>query len=161
MDFKKRLGDAVSRGEKRRREAVDQAARQAMSDQDYARLHQRFRTALADRIESNLRAVADQFPGFQFETIIDDRGWGAGLRRDDLLLESDRRRNNYYSRLELVVRPFSSYHVLDLAGKATIRNKELFNRSHYRPLAEASEEAFAELVDAWSIEFAEVYASWS
>ena len=57
------------------------------------------------------------------------------LKTDDLRIEAGRR-HNQYSRLEMVIRPFSESQVLDLKGKATVMNRELFNRSHYVPVAE-------------------------
>ena len=49
--------------------------------------------------------------------------------------------------------------MLDLAAKATIRNKELFNRSHYQRLTEVDVTSFAELIDIWVLEYAELYAA--
>ena len=80
------------------------------------------------------------------------------ISRDDLDIESGRR-SNYFSRLELTVRPFSSLHVLELTAKGTVRNKEIFNRSQFQLLAEADINVFAELVDHWVLEFAELYAA--
>ncbi len=57
------------------------------------------------------------------------------------------------------IRPPSSYHVLDLAAKATVRNKELFNRSHYQRLTEADLTTFHEMIDIWVLEYAELYAA--
>jgi len=159
MDFEERLGKAIKRGETRRREAADEAAREAMSEQDCQRIHADYRNQLIRRIEECLHAVADRFPGFRFETIVDEQGWGARISRDDLMLEANRSRTNYFSRLQLLVRPYSSYHVLDLAAKATIRNRKLFNRSHYKPLEEIDVDTFLELIDIWSIEFAEAFSS--
>jgi len=59
----------------------------------------------------------------------------------------------------MVIRPASSYHVLDLAVKATIRNKELFNRSHYQRLTEVDLTSFSEMIDLWVLEYAELYAA--
>ena len=49
--------------------------------------------------------------------------------------------------------------ILDLKGKATVMNRELFNRAHFLPVAEVDPEEFEQLIDAWAIEFAEVYAA--
>ena len=57
------------------------------------------------------------------------------------------------------MRPFSSLHVLELMAKGTVRNKEIFNRSQFQSLAEADINVFAELVDHWVLEFAELYAA--
>lgn len=49
--------------------------------------------------------------------------------------------------------------MLELAGKGTIRNKEAFNRTWFEKLEEASPEKFEELIDAWVLEYAELYAA--
>jgi hypothetical protein len=49
--------------------------------------------------------------------------------------------------------------VLDLAAKGTIRNKEIFNRNYFEPLADADVQKFSELIDAWVLEYAEMYAA--
>ena len=90
--------------------------------------------------------------------MIGDRGWGAACYRDDLHI-SRGQRSSVYSRLEITVRPYSqTLHVLELTGKGTIRNKEVFNRTWFEKLEDASVEKFRELVDAWVLEYAELYA---
>ena len=69
------------------------------------------------------------------------------------------KRNNQYSRLEMTIRPFSSAHVLDLAAKGTVRNREIYNRNHFEALDEADHDNFAELIDLWVLEYAEMFAS--
>ena len=69
------------------------------------------------------------------------------------------KRGSDYSRLELTIRPYSHLHVLELTSRGTIRNKEVFNRSHYEPIEDADPAKFAELVDLWVLEFAELYAA--
>ncbi len=91
------------------------------------------------------------------ELIVGDRGWGAAIRRDDLSLGGGRR-SNFYSRLEMTIRPFSPSHVVELAAKATVRNKEIFNRSQYQPLGKADAQSFHDLIDMWALEYAEAYA---
>ena len=62
--------------------------------------------------------------------------------------------------LEMTVRPYSpSLHVLELAAKGTIRNKEAFNRSYYEKLEEIDEPKFHDLIDAWVLEYAEMFAA--
>jgi hypothetical protein len=72
---------------------------------------------------------------------------------------SGRKRTNYFSRLEMTIRPVSEYFVLELTGKGTIRNKEFFNRSYYEKLADVDLTTFTELIDRWALEFAELYAA--
>ena len=63
--------------------------------------------------------------------------------------------------LEMTVRPYSSLHVLDLAAKGTIRNKEVFNRNYFEKLSEVDPDTFAELIDLWVLEYAEQFAATS
>jgi len=158
MEFEKRLEKAIERG-RRVGNAREQAQRdRALTEQELQRLHSQFRLDLSEQIERCLRQLADRFPGFQFETIVGERGWGAAIRRDDLRLGAGQRKN-VFSRMELLVRPLSEYHVLELAGKATVHNREMFNRSHYQPLAEVDPTTFSEMIDNWSLEYAELYAA--
>ena len=64
-----------------------------------------------------------------------------------------------FSRLELVVRPFTGSHVLEVSAKGTIRNKEVYNRTQYQRLTEVDPETFANMIDLWVLEYAELYAT--
>jgi hypothetical protein len=158
MDFRQRLQKAADRGDRARHEKDREAAARAMSEEECKQLHSRYRRDLTEYIEKCLEQLGDQFPGFQFETIVDSQGWGAAVRRDDLGV-TDGRRDNFFSRLQLLVTPFNEYHVLDLAAKGTIRNKETFTRSHFQRLDEVDPESFTELIDLWVLDYAELYAS--
>ena len=158
MDFQERLEKAIQRG-RRSQDAEERArAEQAGSEEELRRLHSQYRLALSEHIEQCLRQLPRHFPGFRFETLVGDRGWGGAVSRDDLSL-GDGRRANLFSRLEVVVRPFSASRVLDLAAKGTIRNKELFNRAQYQVLADVDLATFSEQVDRWVLEYAELYAA--
>ncbi|MGB9688750.1 hypothetical protein [Thermogutta sp.] len=157
-DFEKRLQQAIERGRRRRDMQAEAEARRAMTEQELRSRHSELRLQLTDYIEQCLRKLQEHFPGFQFETVIAERGWGAALSRDDIDRHTQPPQRRY-SRIELVVRPLSEYFVLDLAGKATVRDKELFNRSFYQPLNEADLETFQEIIDKWILEFAEAYAA--
>jgi hypothetical protein len=80
------------------------------------------------------------------------------VNRDDADFVGSRR-GNVFSRLEIAVRPFTSAKVLEITARGTIRNKEVFNRSHYQTLSEIDPERFEDLVDAWVLEYAELYAA--
>ena len=67
--------------------------------------------------------------------------------------------SDLFSRLEMVVRPYGQAHVLELTAHGTIRNKEVYNRVHYQLLTEVHMEQFAEMIDLWVLEFAELYAA--
>ena len=59
----------------------------------------------------------------------------------------------------MMIRPYSDLKVLELKGKGTVMNRELFNRSHYVAVAEVEAEEFEQLIDTWAIEYAEMYAA--
>jgi hypothetical protein len=159
MDFDKRLERAVERGQRAAAAKTQARSEQTLSERELKRLHTRYQMELSDHIEQCLKTLPDHLPGFQFASVVDDRGWGATVSRDDLQLGPDRRRDKMFSRMELIVRPFADVHILNLVGKATIRNKEVFNRSYYEVLADADLAAFQQTIDRWVIEFAERYAA--
>jgi hypothetical protein len=159
MKFRKRLEKAIERGQRTGDARARDEAEKTVTEKELARLHSQHRLQLSERIETCLRQLADHLPGFRFETVVNERGWGAALSRDDIELKSGGRRTNYYSRLEMLIRPASSYHMLDLTAKATIRNKELFNRSHFQRLTEVDPTSFTEMIDLWVLEYAELYSA--
>jgi hypothetical protein len=59
----------------------------------------------------------------------------------------------------MVVSPHNKYHVLEVIAKGTIRNKEVFSRSHYQRLGEADLDRFHELIEGWVIDYAELFAA--
>ena len=158
MEFHERLEKAIQRGHR----AGDARARareeRELNEKEIARLHSQYRLDVSERIERCLRQVSDQFPGFRFETLYGEKGWGAAISRDDLRVR-DQRRTNLFSRLEMVIRPPNEYQVLELAAKGTVNNREVFNRSQYQQLTEVDLTTFHEWVDNWSLEFAELYAA--
>jgi hypothetical protein len=158
MSFDDRLKAAIERGQRRGDAASRDAAAQALTEEDFRRLHSQLRLHLSDHIEACIKRLPNYFPGFQCETMYGDRGWGGACFREDLRLARGQRTNEY-SRLEVTVRPYSPMHVLDLAAKGTIRNKEVFNRNFFEQLADADEEKFRELIDAWVLEYAELFAA--
>ena len=158
MDFKQRLQKAADRGQRVRQKKDREAVAKAISEEECKRLHSKYRLLLTDTIEDCLHQLADQFPGFQFETVVNDQGWGAAIGRDDLGL-TDGRRDSFYSRLQMVVTPFNQYQVLDLAAKGTVRNKESFIRNHHQQLSEVDPDSFTELIDLWVLDYAEAYAA--
>ncbi len=159
MDFEKRLERAIERGQRTGDRRAQEAAQSALTEEDYRRLHSQYRLELSEHIERCLSKLPGHFPGFMIESVVGDRGWGAIVSRDDLSLGNKHQRQNQFSRLEMVIRPFSSYHVLELAAKGTIRNKEVFNRTHFQRLSEADVTTFREMIDLWVLEYAEIYAS--
>ncbi len=157
-DFQQRLEKAIQRGQRVHDARQREKMQAALGEEELKRMHTQYRLELSEHIETCLRQLPQHFPGFRYETLLGDRGWGGSLSRDDLSL-ADGRRVNLFSRLELGVRPFSSSHVLELTAKGTIRNKEIYNRTQYQLLAEVDIDTFRELVDRWILEFAELYAA--
>lgn len=158
MDFRERLQRASERGKQARAAQLNEAAARALSEEECRRLHSTYRLELTEYIEQCLRELADNFPGFRLETIVDETGWGAAVSRDDVSLGSGRR-GNVFSRFQLVVSPFGKYHVLELAAKGTVRNKEVLSRNHYQRLADVDMESFRELAELWVLDYAELYSA--
>ena len=158
MDFNERLQKALHRGKSRNEAKQRQAAAKALSEEELRRMHSKIRLELSDHIEDCVQRVPNLLPGFQCETIFGDRGWGAACSRDDLRIQAGKRGNDF-SRLEITIRPFTEYQVVDLTSKATIRNKEVFNRSHYEKIEDVDNESFIGLIDVWVLEFVELFAA--
>ncbi|HXY35671.1 MAG TPA: hypothetical protein VEI07_15670 [Planctomycetaceae bacterium] len=159
MDFDKRLERALSRGANTRSSQEQLQTDRKLSDEQLHGEHSRCRLELSEQIEACLRKLADFCPGFRFETVVGDSGWGARVSRDDIALARGRSAATEYSRLEIVVRPFSSAHILELVGKGTIRNKEVFQRTHYQFLSQVDLQSLLNLIDLWVVEYAEMYAA--
>jgi hypothetical protein len=160
MSFEDRLQKAIQRGKRRSHAQEQEKAARAMSQEELKRLHSSYRLQLSEQIEKCVKQLPNYFPGFRFETIYGDRGWGGACSRDDLRVSGQRRRENTYSRLEITVRPYSpNVDVIELVGKGTIRNKEVFNRNFFDRIEEADPEKFAELVNVWVLEYAELFAA--
>ncbi len=157
MDFSERLKRATERGTSSRAEKAFEAAAEAMTEEEQKRRHSQHRLILTEHIELRLKELADNLPGFRIETIVDDRGWGSGLNRDDVVMNRGKRQN-LFSRLQIVVSSFNEFHVIDAAAKGAIRNKEGFTRNHYQPISEFDAEAFCALLDRWILDYAEQYA---
>jgi hypothetical protein len=158
MDFRERLQRATHRGQQARDAKAREAAAKALSEAECQRLHRDYRLTLMDHLERCLKQLADNFPGFHYEDISNERGLGGAVRRDDLALINGRR-ENLFSRLELVVSPHNQYHVLDIAAKGAVRNKENFIRNHYQLLKDADLDAFRNLIEQWVLDYAEAYAA--
>lgn len=157
MEFDKRLEQAIQRGQRESNARARDEARRLMSERELRRLYGQHRIELSEHIESCLRQLADHLPGFQYETIVDQRGWGGAVGRSDLQIREGSA-GNAFSRLEMVIRPLSSANVLELTSKGTVRNRELYSRSHYQRLGEVDDTTFRELIDHWILEYAEAYS---
>ncbi len=158
MNFRERLQQASERGKQARAAQLNEAAAKALSEEECKRRHSQYRLMLTEHIEKCLSEMADNFPGFRLETVVEDIGWGAAASRDDIRLEGGRR-STYFSRLQLVVGPYNSYHVLDISAKGTVRNKEVLTRTHYQQLADVDLQRFRELLEQWVLDYAELYSA--
>lgn len=157
-DFEERLRAAAARGASRASQSITEAERKKAEQEVLKGLHSKYRLALSERIEVVVRKLIDLFPGFRFQTVFGDKGWGAACMRDDLIIKNGQR-SNQYSRFEMAVRPINEFYVLDLQAKGTIANRELLTRTFYQPLSEVDLDRFSELVEQWSLTYAELYAA--
>ena len=159
MEFQERLQRAVERGQQARDTRSRVAAAKALSEEESRSLHSQYRLDLSERIGEILGQLVDQFPGFQFESIVGEDGWGAVVNRDDIALSESGQATNRYSRMQSLIRPFSEGRIVEMVTKATIRNREVFNRSRYQMLGQVDLESFAENIDLWVLEYAELYSA--
>ncbi len=157
-DFEQRLQKAISRGKEAREGEARAAGQQQATEEELRGRHSELRLALSDHIADCLRRLSDHFPGFEYSTIVNEDGWGGRISRDDINLRRGTNRN-LYSRLEMLIKPYSDAHILELSTKGTIRNRESLNRSNFRFLNEATVEGFREVIDGLVLEFAEQYAA--
>jgi len=159
MDFTSRLARAVERGQQTKDAKLREAHARTLSEEELKSLHSQARLELSEHIENCLRSLADQFPGFEYHSILNDEGWGARVSRDDVSLGSAAGSRTQYSRLDLLVRPFSDAGIVELIGKGTIRNKEIFNRTNYQRLHQLDVDSFRNMIDLWVLEYAELFAA--
>src|SRR4051794_8207124 len=111
MNFRERLQRATERGKQVRAAELNEAAAKALSEEECRRLHSKYRLEITEHVEKCLNEMADTFPGFRLETIVDESGWGAAVSRDDLGLVGGKR-GTFFSRMRIVVSPYSQYRVL-------------------------------------------------
>jgi hypothetical protein len=160
MDFEKRLEQAIDRGERHRDARAQAELQKTLSEEEFRNLHSSLRLNLTEQIESSLRKLSDHFPGFRFETVVEENGWGAKISRDDLAFGRRTGRSSEFSLLQILVRPFSAKaKIVEIVGKGTIRNKEVLTRSHFQFLTEANEQGLIDVLELWLLEFAEKFAS--
>jgi len=158
VEFKERLQRATERGQQTKDAKAREAAAKALSEEESRRLHSNYRMQLTDYIEKCLHQLADNFPGFNVEAVVDDKGWGTAIRRDDLSIKAGKR-DNLFSRLIMTISPYGDFKVLDLVAKGAIRNKENFSRNHYQLLNEADLDSFQQMIEQWTLDYAERYAA--
>ena len=140
-----------------RAEKAFEEAAEALSEEEQKRRHSGYRLQLTEHIEMRLKELTDSLPGFRFETVVEESGWGGAVTRDDFA-SGRGKRENLFSRLRIVVSSFNEFHVVDLSAKGTVRNKENFSRNHYQAIADFDPDMFKELIDRWVLDYAEQYA---
>lgn len=159
MDFDGRLQKAIQRGQQSKASATQQKLQAAMTEEECKSLHSRCRLELSEHIEHCLKRVADAFPGFDFQSVMSVDGWGAKISRDDIEGGAGRPLTKRYSRMEMLIRPYTSSRILELLARGTIRNKEVVSRNHFQFLAEVDLDGFRELINQWVLEYVEKFSA--
>ena len=157
-EFEDRLKKAIERGASKAESLQSELQRKRQEAEEHKRLHAKFRLDLTERIETVVKKMIDMFPGFRYQSVFGETGWGSACMRDDLVIERGVR-SNKYSRFELEVRPINEFYVLDLQAKGTIADRELLTRAFYQPLGQVDIERFYKAIDDWAIAYAELYAT--
>lgn len=83
-DFDQQLQKAIQRGLQVKNAADAAAVADAVTEEQLRNRHSAFRNELTEHIERCLNSLCDHFPGFEFQTVINEKGWGARISRDDL-----------------------------------------------------------------------------
>lgn len=159
MTFEDRLRKAIERGEKAKDARGRAALARELSLEELRTLHAQYRLDLSEYVENCLKKLADHLPGFKYQPVLSEDGWGGRLTRDDLHLVAGKSPESRYSRLEVLISPFGSAGILEMVVKGTVRNREVLNRKHYQKLDDFDVDSFKELVDLRVLEFAELYSS--
>jgi len=157
-DFDDRLQKAIQRGQQARVAQAASVEALGASEEDMRHRHSQLRNELSEHIELCLRRLCDHFPGFDYNTVLNENGWGARIYRDDIKLGRGTAKNEY-SRLEVLVRPFNDTHIVEIATKGTIRNRESLNRTNFRFIKEATIDVLKQIVDGIALEFAEQFSA--
>ena len=164
MDFSERLDRAIERGSRLKQTADRKEQVREMSLEQAKELHGDARLQLTSHIEDILKSMCDRFPGFEYEGVYSNDGWGGAIYRDDIALQrtpGSRRGSSrdLYSRYQLHISPLGDVPLIELVAKATIRNRELFNRRHFERLPDADVDSFREMIDLWTLEYAEQFTA--
>ena len=159
MNFEDRIEQAIQRGQQRSAKKTEQLKQQALTAEQIKSRHNEFRLALSEHIEASLKRLAEHFPGFDYEMIYGARGWGGAIFRSDLTKGPDGRSGSFFSRLEIAVKGLNEYNVVNIAGKGTISDREVFTWNHFRDVDVANKDEFCGIIDTWIVEFAEQFAA--
>ncbi len=159
MDFDNELEKAIQRGQQRSQSRSEAAKQEALTAEEIRTAHTAFRLHLSEHIEQCLKRLANHFPGFDYETIYGSRGWGGAVSRNDLQRGPDGKAGSFFSRIELTVRPQNEFNVVNIAGKGTIRDKEMFTWNHFDDVLDCDQNEFEKRIDGWVLQYAEQFAA--
>lgn len=159
MDFEDQLEKAIQRGQQRNVKRQEEVKKASLSAEELKRRHNEFRLTLSEHIEKSLKRLEEHFPGFDFEIIYGSKGWGGAIYRNDLTMGTDGRAGSFFSRLEITVKGLNEYNVVNIAGKGTISDKEMFSWNHFKDIDVAVMEDFEEKINSWIVAFAEQFAA--
>jgi hypothetical protein len=159
MDFDDELEKAIQRGQQRNAKRQEEEKKATLSAEELKRRHNEYRLSLSDYIETSLKRLAEHFPGFEFEIIYGSKGWGGAIHRNDLTKGPDGRSGSFFSRLEITVKSLNEFNVVNIAGKGTIADKEMFSWNHFKDIDEAEMELFQNTINSWIVDFAEQFAA--
>jgi len=159
MDFEDKLEQAIQRGQDRNAAKANSQKKTELSKEAIRNRYNEIRLNLSDHIEVGLKKIASHFPGFEYETIYGAKGWGGALSRNDLDRGPDGKAGSFFSRVEMTVRPQNEFNVINIVGKGTIRDKELFVWNHYDSIAQSNQAEFIQMIDNWLLQFAEQFAA--
>lgn len=159
MDFDDQLDKAIQRGQQRSVKRLQDQKKKSLDAEDIKRRHDGFRLHLSEYIETSLKRLADRFPGFEYEIVYGSKGWGGSIHRHDLTRGPDGKAGSFFSRLELSVRSLNSFNVVNIVGKGTIADKELFSWNHFKDIEDATFEEFEDKLNNWMIQYVEQFAA--
>lgn len=159
MDFDDKLQQAIQRGQDRTVARSTAKKQVAATKEEIRNRHNEFRLNLSEHIETCLKKLAQHFPGFEYEVLYGEKGWGGALSRNDIDRGPDGKAGSFFSRIELTVRPQNEFNVANITGKGTIRDKEMFTWNHFENILEAKQESMEQMIDKWVLQFAEQFAA--
>jgi len=160
MSFDDRLRQAIERGQKRGETRAQEAQKQALTEEECKRLHSQLRLRLSEQIEACIKRLPNVFSGVSVRKRSTETRDGAGACfRDDLRIVGGQRSSNY-SRLEMTVRPYSSFHVLGNHGQRDHpEQRGLQTATTTRNWKKWTKLNSATLIDAWVLEYVEMFAA--
>jgi len=135
MDFEDKLEQAIQRGQNRNTAENKAKKESELSKEAIRNRYNEIRLNLSDHIEQGLKS------------------------RNDLDRGPDGKAGSFFSRVEMMVRPQNEFDVINIVGKGTIRDKEMFVWNHFDGIAESDQAQFIQMIDNWLLQFAEQFAA--